>query len=623
MPRRPLAPTALALLALLAAPAGARAADLYAAPGGGAAPPCASAAAPCTLAGAVLAARSSAGADVVHLAPGVYADPLRAIGAGDTDVTFAGAGIGATTLAAAPPADAPVVELGTAGGTMGLRDLTIDATGAGALAAAVRSRLDALSLLRVRIVQTGTTPKQAPAIDADTAQALTLDAVEVVADTQTPDSTIGAVNAGGPAVVRDSVITHTAVGDSAALYARGPLTLLRSRLSHGQADAGYALRLSNQVDALPITVDASALSGGRSAARFDLGVAASTLALRGDTFAPFASSTGFALDVRSNLAGSVAQATVDSSLLVGRSARALNGPVVTCSFTNIPTGASGVSCPATPGNTSGNTRLTAPELQLGPDLAPLAGSPAIDAGNTAPLAPGESATDVLGRPRAGSSADRCDAGPGRRDMGAFERYRASPQIAVDGPEAALPGAPVTFAATTSAPGLELGWSFSDGAGGGTATTATHAFAALPASVTLTARDPRWDCASTVSRPIAAAPLPPGGGPAATATRAPDRTAPRLSAAKLRSARVRLPRGALAIGFRLTEAATVTLTIGRVSGKRLVAPRRVTVRGKPGANAVTLTARRLKLRRGSYAVQLRARDAAGNAARVQTLRFSVR
>ena len=102
-----------------------------------------------------------------------------------------------------------------------------------------------------------------------------------------------------------------------------------------------------------------------------------------------------------------------------------------------------------------------------------------------------------------------------------------------------------------------------------------------------------------------------------------RSSPRLSAAKLRSARVRLPRGALAIGFRLTEAATVTLTIGRVSGKRLVAPRRVTVRGKPGANAVTLTARRLKLRRGSYAVQLRARDAAGNAARVQTLRFSVR
>ncbi|HMS61596.1 MAG TPA: hypothetical protein PKD63_04890 [Solirubrobacteraceae bacterium] len=627
MPRRSLTPTALSLLALLAAPAGASAADLYAGPAGGSGPPCASAAAPCTLADAVLAARATAGGDVVHLAAGAYAEPLRAVGAADTGLTFAGAGVGVTTLAAAPAGDAPVVELGAGAGTMSLRDLTIDGTGAGMTAAALRSRLDALSLLRVRVVQTGTTPKQAPAIDADTsAQALTLDAVDVLSDTQTGDAAMGAVNAGGPAVVRDSVITHTATGDSAALYARGPLTVLRSRLTHGQADAGHALRLSNQAEALAIVIDSTVLGGGRTAARFDLGIAASTVALRGDTLAPFPASTGFALDVRSNVAASLTTATVDSTLLVGRSARAFNGPVVTCTFSNVPTGASAVACPATPGNVVGNTRLTPAELQLGADLAPLPGSPAIDTGNTSGLAPGESATDVLGRPRAASSDDRCDAGPGRRDKGAFERYRSSPQIGIDGPPEALPGAPATFSAVTAAPGLELTWSFSDGAGGGTASTTTHAFAALPGSVSLTARDPRWNCSSTVSRAIAAAPVPAAGDPAtpaAKAAKAPDRSAPRLTAAKLRSARVRLPRGSLGIGFRLSEAATVSVTIGRVSGKRIVAPRRVSVRGRAGANTVALTARRLKLRRGSYAVQLRARDAAGNAARVRTLRFSVR
>lgn len=513
MPARPLAPTVLALLILLALPAGASAADLYAAPAGGSGPPCASAAAPCGLADAILAARATPGGDVVHLAPGAYAEPLRAVNAADTGLTFAGAGVGVTTLAAAPAGDAPVAELGAGSGTMSLRDLTIDGAGAGVTAAAVRSRLDALSLLRVRVVQTGATPKQAPAIDADTsAQSLTLDAVDVLADTQTGDTAIGAVSAGGPAIVRDSVITHTATGDSAALYARGPLTLLRSRISHGQADAGYALRLTNQVDALAVVVDSAVLSGGRTAARFDLGIAPSTLALRGSTLAPFPSSTSFALDVRSNVAASAVTAAVDSTLLVGRSARSFNGPEVTCAFSNIPTGAVAVTCPAAPGNAAGNTRLTAAELQLGADLAPLPGSPAVDTGNPAALAAGESQTDVLGRPRAGSSEDRCDAGPGRRDKGAFERYRASPQVAIDGPPEALLGAPATFTALTGAPGLQLAWSFSDGADGGTAPTTTHAFAALPGSVSLTARDPRWDCSARCRARSRPRPSPPPAAP---------------------------------------------------------------------------------------------------------------
>lgn len=618
MPRRFLAPTLLALLTLAATPTAASAGDLYAAPGGAGAAPCA-AAAPCTVADAVLAARAAPGADVIHLAAGTYADAVRAAGAADTDLTFAGAGIGATTIAAAPAGDAPVMELGAGSGDMTVRDLTVDATGAGTFAAALRSRLTALALLRVRLVQTGAAPKQAPALDADVStQTTTLDGVEVTADTQTGDAAIGAVNVGGPATVRDSRITHTAAGAASALYARGPLTVLRSRITHGDADAGYALRVVNTTDALPIIVDSTALAGGHGAARFELGTAASTVALRGDTFAPAATATNPAVDVQSNVQGSQVTATISSSLIVSRTVRSLNGPVVTCSFSNVPGVSGPVACPTTAGAT--NTKLTPAELQLGGDLAPLPGSPAIDTGDPAGVAGGESATDVLGHPRAGSSADVCDAGPGRRDKGAFERYRPSPQVTIDGPASAARGAAVTFSAVTAVPGLELAWSFGDGTGAATGPQVTHAFTVLPGSASLTARDPLANCATTVTRSIAQAPIP--APPAGPATGALDRTAPALRAARLMTRRVR-PGGALRLRFRLGEAATVTVTVARRSGVRLVAPRRTRVRAAAGTTTLTIPGRRLRLARGRYAVQLRARDAAGNAGRTATLRFSVR
>ncbi len=627
MPRRLLPLTALALVALASAPGAASATELFAAQAGGSGPDCAVAAAPCSVSAALLAARAAPGADVIHLAAGTYTTPVSATNAADTDVTLDGAGIAATIIAAAPPADAPMVELGAGGGTMALEDLTLDGTGAGTFASPLRSRLAALSLRRVRIVQTGVTPKQAPAIDADmAAQALTLDGVEVLADTQTADQAVAAVNAGGPAIVRDSTITHTATGLSAALYARGPLTVLRSTIVHGNADAGYALRVSNQTDALNIVVDSSVVQGGRSAARFDLGTAASKLALRGTTFATAAASTGWSVDVQPNAAASAVQGTIDSSLLVGRSARATNGATVACAFSNLTLSGNAVNCPTTAGNAAGNTKLTTAELQLGADLAPLPGSPAIDAGNPAGLGPGESPADRLGRLRTAASTNACDAGPGRRDKGAFERYRPTPQIAITGPDAVAPGAPATFTVVTSAPGLELHWTFADGADGGTAATATHAFSALPSAATLTARDPRWDCSASASRPIAAAALPPetGAGPGA-GTPAPslDRIAPSIRSARLDAARIRLRRGSIRLRLTLSEAATITLTVGRAKGKKLVAPRRLVVRGVEGKNTITLFARKLKLRRGRYAVRIAARDAAGNAARTQTLKFSAR
>jgi hypothetical protein len=451
--------------------------------------------------------------------------------------------------------------------------------------------------------------------------------VSVVADTQAADNAVGAVNAGGPTVVRDSTITHTAAGDSAALYARGPLTVERSTISHGDANLGYAVRVVNADAALQIAIDSSVLRGGRSAARFDLGAAASRLALRGTTFAPAALSTGWSVDVQSNVASSLVQATVDSSLLIGRSARATNGVTVACTFSNVPSGGSAVNCPTTAANPAGNTKLTTAELQLGADLAPLAGSPAIDSGNPAGVGAGESATDILGRLRAGAAADRCDAGPGRRDKGAFERYRPSPELTLSGPEALAPGAVGAFAAVGAVPGLEFHWTFADGADGGTAATASHAFGALPSAATLTARDPRFNCTTSLSRAVAALPAaalaaPAPGTPAGGAA-VRDRTAPSVQRARLDAPRVRLPRGAIHLRLTLSEPATITLTVGRAKGRRIVAPRRLVVRGTRGANTIPLQAARLHLRRGRYAVRIAARDAAGNAASAQTLRFSAR
>ena len=585
---------------------------------------------PCTVNAALLAARAAPGADVIPLAAGTYTSAVSATSPSDTEVTLSGAGVSATTIAAAPPADAPMVELGSPAGSgaMTIEDLTLDGTGAGTFASPLRSRLASLMLRRVAVVQTGVTPKQAPAIDADVAsESLTLERVSVVADTQAADGAVGAVNAGGPTVVRDSTITHTSVGDSAALYARGPLTVERSTIAHGDANLGYAVRVVNPDAAVQVAIDSSVLRGGRSAARFDLGAAASKLALRGTTFAPAALSTGWSIDVQSNVPASLAQATVDSSLLIGRSARATNGATVACTYTNVPSGASAVNCPTTAANAAGNTKLTTAELQLGADLAPLAGSAAIDSGNPAGVATGESATDILGRLRAGASDDRCDAGPGRRDKGAFERYRPSPQVTVSGPDALAPGAAGDFAAITSVPGLEFHWTFADGAEGGTAPATSHAFGELPSGATVTARDPRFDCATSVSRAIAATPVT---APAAPAPGAPaggaavrDRTAPSVKRARLDAARVRLPHGAIHLQLTLSEPATITLTVGRAKGSRIVAPRRIVLRGTLGANTIALKATRLKLRRGRYAVRIVARDAAGNAARSQTLRFSVR
>jgi hypothetical protein len=613
---------AAALLAAACAPASARAAELYAAPGGSPAPaPCSSPGAPCSLAAALLAARGSAGADVVNLAPGTFAEVISATGEADTDVTLRGAGIGVTTLSA-PAVDSPMVQLGAIGnGTMAIEGLTIDATPAGATAAALRSRLAKLSLTRVRVVQSGATPKLAPAIDADASSSeLVLDQVEVVSNTQTPDNAIGAVNVGGPLTMRDSTVSHSSIGDSAAVYARGDVTILRSTITHGDANAGQALRFVNTLELKTIVIDSSLLIGGNTGARLDVGTLATTATLRGVTIAPFATGNGYGVNLNASAGGSLARATVSSSLLVGRSVRVVNGAQTTCTFTNLPTTGSAGSpnCPATGAGATaaGNTGLATAALKLGTDFIPAADSPAIDSGDPAGVAAGESPTDRLGRLRAGASADACDAGPGRRDKGAFERYRPRPAVAINGPDSVAAGVAAGFSAAVTARDPAYAWSFGDGAAGGDAATTSHAFAARgSSSVTLTVTDRAWNCAASAAKPLTVTAAV--GGSAAS-----DRTAPKVTKAKLAKATIGRGKNAT-LSFTLSEAATVTVTVGRIKGKKLTATRKATFKGKKGANRVTLSAKKLKLRKGRYGLRIGAKDASGNSAKSIALKLRVR
>ncbi len=608
---------ALALVGCL--PASAHASELFAAPGGGG-PDCANAAAPCSVAAALIAARGSPGADVVNLAAGIYAETITATDPADTDVTLRGAGIRQTVLTAAP-ADGPMIQLGAGGaGTMAIEDLTIDGPASGINSSALRSRLGRLTLTRVWVLHThGPLGKMVPAIDADDASSeLVLDAVNVLADTEPYDTSIGAITAGGPLTVRDSRIVHTSTGDSAAIFARGDVTIQRSTITRGDANAGYALRFSNTSTAHTIAIDSSLLTGGKTGARFDIGALATQVALRGVTVSPFWLSNGYGVDLNATEGGSLARASITSSLLLTRSVRVSGGAQASCTFTNLPpTGSDGdPDCSTAPDNPAGNTTLRTDELRLDKDLTPRTDSPVIDAGDPAGVAAGESAGDRLGRPRAGASADTCDAGPGRRDKGAFERYRPRPKVTISGPDRPTANSTVAFEATSDAIDPTYSWSFGDETVGRGNTTTSHAFAAGASSVILEVTDRASGCSASAIKSITAT------SAAAPAGAVRDRTAPRVTRARLvrsRSAR----RTKSKLRFTLSENATVTLTIGRLKGKRLVASRRITIRGKRGVNRVALSYRKLKLRRWRFAVRISARDAAGNAAKPVALKLTVR
>ena len=123
---------------------------------------------------------------------------------------------------------------------------------------------------------------------------------------------------------------------------------------------------------------------------------------------------------------------------------------------------------------------------------------------------------------------------------------------------------------------------------------------------------------TVVGPGSPAPQSPTADPPAPGVdvvpRTVDGAAPRLRALGL----TRLGR-AVRIRFRLSEAATVRIVVRRKGTRKPV--KVVTVRARPGKRTVALRLGRLA--RGRYTIEIRARDAAGNAAAPQRLRFRQR
>ncbi len=125
------------------------------------------------------------------------------------------------------------------------------------------------------------------------------------------------------------------------------------------------------------------------------------------------------------------------------------------------------------GSSEGNWRL-------------LVSSPLIGAGKPGPLAAGEFATDLAGKPRVVD---------GLRDVGAYQYQRPAPAVSASAtPLTVVEGTPVSFtgSALASEPGDSIAgyqWSFDDGASVPAGATATHAFSTPGKhTATLTAMD---------------------------------------------------------------------------------------------------------------------------------------
>ena len=213
----------------------------------------------------------------------------------------------------------------------------------------------------------------------------------------------------------------------------------------------------------------------------------------------------------------------------------------------------------------------------------------------------------------------------RSDIGAFEYQRKPPIAAFTAPTSLAPGVIGQFSSAPSGDpdagdkaGFKYSWSFGDGALSRRLTGSRVRHRGRIRS------DPQGDrshrpqryahrpgerrCARPARRSAGSAAT---AGPAAAAGPAeppgpPEPTERRGGSADLRCGGQGRPRRL--VRFRLSEDAVVVLRFKRKGARR---GKGLTVRGKAGVNRVRFL-RRLALRAGSYAIAIRATDAAGNA-----------
>ena len=173
-----------------------------------------------------------------------------------------------------------------------------------------------LTLRRVRVVQTGRPAKQAPG-DRRRRDRLGARAgrCRVRREQQAGDAAIGAVNAGGPPSIRDPKITTTSVGDSAALYARGPR---RSSARPSPRRSEPRLRAARRRTTPRSRSRSTHSSVLRAAARRRASTSAPRRPgsrLRGVTISPATASTGRSVDLN-RTSPRHSPGDVDSSLLL-------------------------------------------------------------------------------------------------------------------------------------------------------------------------------------------------------------------------------------------------------------------------------------------------------------------
>jgi PKD domain len=232
-----------------------------------------------------------------------------------------------------------------------------------------------------------------------------------------------------------------------------------------------------------------------------------------------------------------------------------------------------------------------------------AGSPAIDAGDPAPLAAGESTTDLDGAARlvAGHAGDGA-----LGDVGAFEFVPHAPSVAAAvGPLTVPGGRPAGFTATGSDPSpgdaVSFRWAFDDGA---TATGAavTHAFVRAGrhrATVTATDLD-GFTAATSVFVTV---------------------TGPTLSKLSVKRFTVG---GKTTISYIDSQAAKTTFAVLRVRGRRARLVGTFSHNDRAGKNSVRWNGRlgRKTLPAGHYRLRAAPRNAAGTGPTI-TINFVIR
>jgi hypothetical protein len=425
-----------------------------------------------TINAAVTQARTVPGPNTIEVANGTYAESVNLNNAGDDGLTIEGESRSGTVISSS--AGGITVSLARPGLT--LRHLTaqipgpvVTSTKRAIYLAGTPQTLDDVGLL-----MTGGDADDI-AIDTQSGGTRTLHRVDVSDDGNSSWTGDALLNFSSSLTVTDSQIQVNGLGSAIETEAGSALVQRTTAISLGPGTAGpEVLAVVSGLDSPSnpvLTVDSSLVFGGTVSVLAKNGFAdganpqSATAIVRDSTLdpgpTPKAAGAGegvYGVEAYDN-AGTAATATVtvDSSIIVANSQGtgnvAGNTTSVTCTHTDVSNQSFAgdsthgpISCATAPGNPGGNT-TTAPASLFASGFLNWqlsAASPGIDTGSPAPLAAGESTTDVIGHPRVANGDGAC---PAVRDKGAYEHAATGADCSP--PATASPGIAVT--PTTPAP----------------------------------------------------------------------------------------------------------------------------------------------------------------------------